>query len=103
MKENNPDLMAAFPKVYYSGGRHVDEDEDIHSKGFLLLVMEDVSDRLAQSASMNRAQAVTLMEALATLHAHYWDSEKVNGMERGSFWVLERRKHRGGEAIYKHT
>jgi hypothetical protein len=56
--------------------------------------MEDVSDRFSQSSSMNRARAMTLMEALATLHAHFWG--RVGEWDRGSFWTVDRRRHRGG-------
>ena len=57
--------------------------------------MEDVSDRFQQSCSMDRSRAMALMEALATLHSHYWG--RVGHRERGSFWTMERRKPKRGD------
>ena len=44
-----------------------------------------------------RPRAMALMEALATLHAHYWG--KVDHRERGSFWTMERRKPKKGGSV----
>ena len=82
-------------QVYYSFGREVSSDESIETEAFSLIVMEDVSDRFQQSCSMDRSRAMSLMEALATLHSHYWG--KVDQRERGSFWTMERRKPKKGE------
>ena len=72
-------------------------DESIEAEAFSLIVMEDVSDRFQQSCSMDRPQALALMEALATLHSHYWG--KVDHRERGSFWTMERRKPKKGVSL----
>ena len=69
-------------------------DESIETEAFSLIVMEDVSDRFQQSCSMDRSRAMALMEALATLHSHYWG--EVDHRERGSFWTMERRKPKKG-------
>ena len=75
-------------------------DESIEDEAFSLIVMQDVSDRFQQSCSMDRPRAMALMEALATLHSHYWG--KVNHRERGSFWTIERRKPKKGTLHWYH-
>ena len=65
-------------QVHYSSGRDVASDESIETEAFSLIVMEDVSDRFQQSCSMDRSRAMALMEALATLHSHYWGKGTVD-------------------------
>ena len=72
-------------------------DEDILTKSFYLLVMEDVRDRYFQNGTLNRNQILELLKSLSRFHAKFWKSNDAhNEEERGSFWVLNRRKPLGG-------
>lgn len=59
---------------------------------YYLLLMEDVSERFAQNSTMTDIQARGLMKSLAKMHAFFWNHSCLGTIERGSFWVLERRK-----------
>ena len=64
-----------------------------------LLVMDDLGDHFYQAPSMDQGQAEATLRALAKLHAHFWGScDVINSMERGGFWVLERRKVTKGKS-----
>ena len=74
-----------------------DDEKDIMNS-FYLILMEDVSNHYYQDTGMTKIQAENLMEALAKFHATHWRKEKDNSNcpdERGTFWVLSRRKPLG--------
>ena len=63
--------------------------------------MEDVSERYEQSSSMDDRRARGLMTTLAKMHSFFWKHPTLEGLDRGSFWVLERRRALRGEYSHK--
>ena len=89
---------------YYSKSKYIlyvlgIKDEKDIMNSFYLILMEDVSDNYYQDTGMTKIQAENLMEALAKFHATHWkiqmNSLKNPKEERGTFWVLNRRKPLG--------
>ena len=89
LQEKNVDIRDLFPKVYLSMGTPAVLDIQPKDTSFSM-IMQDLNEDYMQKPMMNEKEAQCVMDSLAKLHAHYWNS--VEGVERGSFWVLERRK-----------
>ncbi len=78
--------------------------DKIVSDGFYFLLMADLRDTFYQEATLTKKQAVTLLEALARFHAHFWKERTDDGegnstreQDRGGFWTMHRRKTLNGE------
>ena len=65
------------------------------------IVMQDLTEDYLQKPMISEQEAKTVLDSLARLHAHFWDIEPQ--VERGSFWVLERRKPFGGNLTILET
>ena len=89
LQEKNTDIRDLFPKVYLSMGTPAVLDIQPKDTSFSM-IMQDLNEDYMQKPMMNEKEAQCVMDSLAKLHAHYWNS--VEEVERGSFWVLEKRK-----------
>ena len=89
LQQENEEIRDLFPKVYLSMGTPPEEDIQPKETSFSM-IMQDLNEDYIQKPMINEKEAKCVMDSLAKLHAHYWNN--VEGLERGSFWVLERRK-----------
>ena len=53
------------------------------------IIMQDLSLDYFQKPMMTEKEARVVLESLADLHTHFWG--KMEGVQRGGFWVLARR------------
>ena len=89
LQKENADIRDLIPKVYLSMGTPAVLDIQPKDTSFSM-IMQDLNEDYMQKPMMNEKEAQCVMDSLAKLHAHYWNN--VGGVERGSFWVLEKRK-----------
>ena len=76
---------------YFCATTHVSLDDIDPTNTSFLLLLSDLSQEYYQAPSMNRCQVMALMKAFAKIHAHFWKRPGITDMQRGGFWVLERR------------
>ena len=91
--EENHCVRDLFPRIYHCAGTPPSADLTPLDTSFSI-VMEDLSQDYLQRPMMTEKEAMIVMDSLARLHAHFWGVGPE--VERGSFWVLERRKDFGG-------
>eukprot|EP00092_Neocalanus_flemingeri_P017175 GFUD01018576.1.p1 GENE.GFUD01018576.1~~GFUD01018576.1.p1 ORF type:complete len:401 (-),score=128.47 GFUD01018576.1:46-1248(-) len=88
-KPEHENIRKLFPSVYFSAGSPSEMDNSPKETSFSM-IMQDLNEDYIQKPMMNESEAQCVLDSLAKLHAHYWN--KVDGANRGSFWVLELRK-----------
>ena len=93
-RQENECLRDLFPRIYHSAGTPASRDQTPMDTSFSI-VMEDLSQDYIQKPMMTEKEAMIVMDSLARLHAHFWGVGAE--VERGSFWVLQRREAFGGE------
>ena len=93
-RQENECLIDLFPRIYHSTGTPATRDQTPMDTSFSI-VMEDLSQDYIQKPMMTEKEAMIVMDSLARLHAHFWGVGAE--VERGSFWVLQRREAFGGE------
>ena len=93
MLPTNKPLNSLFPNVYTSLSTPRSMDDTEPENTAFLMLLSDLSDEYYQSPSMNKEQTNALMKALSKLHSHFysWQRSDIMTMDRGGFWVLERR------------
>ena len=92
-RQENQSLVDLFPRIYYSSGTQANLDLTPMDTSFSI-IMEDLTEDYLQKPMMTEDEAKIVMDSMARLHAHFWGIKEE--AERGSFWVLERRKVFGG-------
>ena len=92
-RHENQCLRDLFPRIYHSSGSPATLDGTPLDTSFCIM-MEDLTEDFLQKPMMTVEEAKIVMDSMARLHAHFWGIERE--AERGSFWVLERRKVFGG-------
>ena len=88
LEEENTGIRQLFPTVHHSCGTAAELDSQPMDTAFSI-VMQDLSDDYFQKPMMTEKEAKVVLESLAELHAHFWG--KMEGVQRGGFWVLQRR------------
>ena len=96
-KPKNENIRDLFPSVYFSSGTPSELDASPKETSFSM-IMQDLNEDFIQKPMMNESEAQCVLDSLAKLHAHYWN--KVDGVERGSFWVLKKRKAFPGTTLW---
>ena len=91
MLPTNKPLNSLLPTVYTSLSTPRSMDDTEPENTAFLMLLSDLSDEYYQSPSMNKEQTNALMKALSKLHSHFWQRSDIMTMDRGGFWVLERR------------
>ena len=94
LRPENEAIRDLFPQIFHSSGTPPSLDPTPLDTSFSI-VMEDLTEDYVQKPMMTEDEARLVMDSLARLHAHFWNIEPQ--VERGSFWVLQRRKPFGGE------
>ena len=93
LRPENEAIRDLFPQIFHSSGTPPSLDPTPLDTSFSI-VMEDLTEDYVQKPMMTEDEARLVMDSLARLHAHYWNIPAQ--VERGSFWVLQRRKPFGG-------
>ena len=91
MLPTNKPINRLFPTVYTSMSTPRSWDDTEPENTSFIMLLSDLSDEYYQSPSMNKEQTNALMKALSKLHSHFWQRSDIMTMDRGGFWVLERR------------
>jgi len=85
-----------FPRVLHCSSTEPSMDDTDPMSTSFLIVMEDLGDYFYQAPALNLKQAQSSLQALAKFHCHFWERNNIlDGVERGGFWVLARRKITG--------
>ena len=87
-EEQNADIRHLFPTVHHSCGTPVESDSRPMDTEFSI-IMQDLSLDYFQKPMMTEKEARVVLESLADMHSHFWG--KMEGVQRGGFWVLARR------------
>ena len=94
LRPENQGLRELFPRIFHSSGTPDSLDQAPMETSFSIM-MQDLTEDYLQKPMITEEEAKTVMDSLARLHAHFWNIQPQ--VERGSFWVLQRRKPFGGE------
>lgn len=89
LEQEHFNIRDLFPMVYLSMGSPAELDSRPKETSYSM-IMQDLNQDYIQKPMMSEREAQCVLDSLAKLHAHYWN--KMSGVGRGSFWVLELRK-----------
>ena len=94
LRPENEGLRELFPRIFHSSGSPSCLDQTPMETSFSI-TMQDLTEDYLQKPNISEEEAKIVLDCLARLHAHFWNIEPR--VERGSFWVLQRRKPFGGK------
>ena len=94
LRPENEGLRELFPRIFHSSGTSQSLDQTPMETSFSI-IMQDLTADYLQKPMITEKEAEIVLDSLARLHAHFWNIDRE--VERGSFWVLQRRKPFGGK------